>query len=431
MHTSVEERAVPDKQRIWLVNLFFGAGVAPTGALLESVAVGLQQAGCEVEVVTGRVAYNRGAPSAQQRFTGRVRRLYTGPVQARGFAGRLLSWAIFYMGAGWFAFTRRLPDKVLILTTPPFLQVVFALRNLFAGRKAELILWNQDTYPEILTAVGILRKESLSHRFQFALQRWGTRRVHKIIVLDQAMRTILERHGGKHISIIPNWEIDRAGEMVAPADALGARIKDVKGKYRYLVLYTGNYGWGHNLRVLFDYLRKRPNQRDFFFLFVGDGEKWKELQHLCARSLLPEGGAGVECMDVFAYVPTSRLRALLREADFGLVALERACAGMMSPSKIHGYLAYGKPLIYIGPQGSNVAEAIELFQCGFQVDEDDAAGWERLLDTLLQPGFDYAALSRRAAEAAAARYVESVGVRDIVAVIHGRPVSGEGNPPRT
>ncbi len=311
----------------------------------------------------------------------------------------------------WFVFTGRLPAKILIMTTPPFLQVVFVLRNLFSRRRAELILWNQDTYPEILAAVGIVRKSSVFYRLLLAMQRWSIARVDKVIALDHAMKALLQQHGGKHIEIIPNWEIGLAVDRPPENDELAERIRRAKAEYRYLVIYTGNYGWGHNLTIVCDYLRQNPKQRDFFFLFVGGGEKWQTLVHLQRQHQ-------IECMDVIFYIPRSRSLALLREAHFGLVALERSCVGLMAPSKIYSYLACGKPLIYIGPDGSNVADAIDNYQCGFRIEEDDIDGLHHCLESLLADTFDYEALSRSAAKAVACRYSETAAVPDVLRVIH-------------
>jgi hypothetical protein len=146
------------------------------------------------------------------------------------------------------------------------------LRNLLAHRPAELILWNQDTYPEVLAAVGLLRGRSAAYRALAALQRWMTARVPKAIALDRAMADILAAHGSRRTVIIPNWEVPGGADDGRPPDELAGRIAAARQAYRFIALYTGNYGWGHDLSALFDWLKNNPGQRDFFFLFVGGGE---------------------------------------------------------------------------------------------------------------------------------------------------------------
>jgi colanic acid biosynthesis glycosyl transferase WcaI len=404
-------------KRIWLVNLFFGTGPAPTGALAEGAALGLQLGGYDVEVITGRAAYNTAATANGHRFCGVIHRLDLGPANASGFFGRLSSWVAFYLQTIWFVFTRRLPPRVLVMTTPPFLHGVFVVRNLLASRPAELILWNQDTYPEVLAAVGLLREGSAAYRVLSALERWMTARVSKAIVLDGAMARILQAHGSRRTTIIPNWAVAAADGEGEPADDLARQIAAARRKYRFLILYTGNYGWGHDLGALLDYLKNHPGQRDFFFLFVGGGEKWADLVKF-------REAHGLDCMAVHPYVANARYPALVRAADFGLVALERGCVGLMSPSKIHGYLTLGKPLIFLGPTGSNVAEAIEQFGCGVRADEGDTHGLTILLDDIAAGRFDYAAASCNAARAGTARYSEPVALREILGFIEEPAVDG-------
>jgi glycosyltransferase involved in cell wall biosynthesis len=395
---------------VWLVNLFFGSGgTAPTGTLVESLAVALERSGFRAEVLTGKVGYNAPVLATSSRFQGKVHRLYSGPLDARGVGGRLLSWLAFYLALALFAFTRRLPDQVVLLTTPPFLHALFAFRNLFTRRKAVLLLWNQDTYPEVLAAVGLLRTRSLFYRWLLAVQCWGVRRTHTVVVLDRPMRQRLEQQGARRIRIIPNWI--SCPDTRAPAEhPLLQQLVVLSAPFRYTVLYMGNYGWGHNLEGLWRYLRRQSGQRTFFFLFVGGGEKWADVQRLQREH-------PYECLAVHSYIPRELVAPLIAQAHFGLVALERACAGLLSPSKIHDYLAGGKPLIYVGPGESNVAEALDQFACGFRLDEEDSEGWERLQAELEAADFRYEDLSANAARAFACRYNEEAGTAELVRLL--------------
>lgn len=394
--------ATASRPTVWLVGLFFGAGPSPTGVLLESAATALAARGYGVAVVTGRSAYSTGAGNTAGRFRGPVWRLFSGPRQAAGLVGRLLSWAAFYAAVLWFVFTRRLPDVVVLTTTPPLLHAALVARRLIARSRCRLVLWNQDTYPEILGAVGLLKTRGLPYRALAAAQSWATSRVERSVALDGAMADILRRHGAKDVRVIPNWDAPQTAPPAdGPPDELDKAVAAARERYRFVLLYTGNYGWGHDLRPLFDWLRANPDQRDFYPLFVGGGEKWAELTALAA-----ELGAGR--VAVFPYVPRDRVARLIESADFGLVTLEDRCAGLMSPSKIHGYLAAGKPLLYLGPPGSNVAEAIDQYGCGVRAGYDEAGSVGRSLERLASPSLDYRTMATGAVAAARDRHTEEV-----------------------
>lgn len=391
------------RDSVWLVGLFFGAGASPTGALIESLAVGLAERGYRVEVLAGKSGYNSGGRSLAARFRGPVHSLYSGPADATGVRGRLVSWAAFYLAVVLFVFARPLPRVVVLTTTPPFLHTAFVLRKLVTRSNCRVVLWNQDTYPEILGAVGLLRPTGAAFRALRAVQKWATRRVDRAVALDRAMAGLLRAHGARHCRVIPNWEVPRGGETSPGPDRLDEELDRARKRFRSVLLYSGNYGWGHDLGPLLTWLRERPDQADVYLVCVGGGEKWHELEALAAE-------AGVGRVYVASYLPGPRYARLLHQIDWGVVTLESGCAGLMSPSKIHAYLAAGKPLVYLGPPESNVADAIDHYGCGHRLGYDDPAGFERVAARIREPAVPYAELSDRAATAARERYSEAAGV---------------------
>jgi glycosyltransferase involved in cell wall biosynthesis len=74
------------------------------------------------------------------------------------------------------------------------------------------------------------------------------------------------------------------------------------------------------------------------------------------------------------YVPKEMTPGVMATADMGLIALADQALGVMSPSKLHAYLAMGLPVIYVGPEGSNVDEAIKRFGCGLSLRNGDTDG---------------------------------------------------------
>ncbi len=389
-----------DSRRIWLVGLFFGEGPSPTGVLMESLATALSAKGYPLEVVAGRSAYNSGGPNRESQFRGPVRRLFTGPRVAEGLFGRLLVWGAFSVSVALFATTRRLPDVVFLTTTPPFLHVVFVIRKLMTRSRCQLVIWNQDTYPDILAAVGLLRSRGLAYRLLAGLQSWAIRRVNHVVVLDGAMAELLRLQGAQRITVIPNWNAasEYSGGIQATDGPADPRLQRLRDQRRLLLLYSGNYGWGHDLEPVFNWFRVNPDQHEVGIVLVGGGEKWAAAQKAVAE-------LGPETALVLEFLPRDQLLRLLQtiDVDVGVVSLEQRCAGLMSPSKIHAYLAAGKPLLYLGPTKSNVDDAIAGYQCGVRVGYDQLAALPEALQRL-QNSAQYAAMVRGAIRAAQDRH---------------------------
>jgi colanic acid biosynthesis glycosyl transferase WcaI len=74
------------------------------------------------------------------------------------------------------------------------------------------------------------------------------------------------------------------------------------------------------------------------------------------------------------YVPKEGTPAVLAGAGCALISLDDASLGIMSPCKLHGSLAMGVPIVYVGPAGTNVDEAIATYGCGFSLRHGDVDG---------------------------------------------------------
>jgi hypothetical protein len=61
-------------------------------------------------------------------------------------------------------------------------------------------------------------------------------------------------------------------------------------------------------------------------------------------------------------------------ADLALITLDDRSLGVMSPSKLHANLAAGLPILYVGPERSNVDEAIRQYDVGRSVRHGDVNG---------------------------------------------------------
>ena len=357
--------------RIWLVNLFFGPGAAPTGALLASLADELLRHGWQVEVLTGTAEYRADFAAADVSFPGNIHRFRCASAGS-SLRSKLRTWLTFYVKVAWFTLWRRLPDIVVVQTTPPFLHTLFAVRAICSWQRPRIILWNQDTYPESLIGTGLLRPSSWTYKLLQAIAGWTSRRLAHAVILDGAMADRLRRQGVQHLTLIPNW--DPAPPTIADID-LPDKLRQQASGYRFRIAYTGNLGRGHDLTPVWNFLHQHPEQTDFCFLFVGEGERTAELQKLVQRE-------DWRCVIFWPYLPAAEFSALLRWADFGLVALESSCLGLMSPSKLHAWLAVGKPIIYIGPPGSNVSETLDAFACGFSVDPAQSDSFQAVAEGL-------------------------------------------------
>jgi len=261
----------------------------------------------------------------------------------------------------------RRQDVIVTLTTPPLIGLAALFHKLLHPR-TKIVLWNMDCYPDVLEAAGMVRPGGIASRLLRMLVRVQFRFVDHLITLDDAMRDLLVRQyvrPGGHLpaTTIPNWE---RAELFPRDLAAPHRPEGCREERPFTVLYLGNTGYGHAFDTVLAaaaQLRDQP----VVFSFVGGGRRWQEIVEGKAE-------ANLENVLLRGYVPKEETPAVMAAADCALITLHDWSLGIMSPSKLHSNLAMGLPVIYVGPPGSNVDDAITRYECGVSLRHGDVAG---------------------------------------------------------
>ena len=356
--------------RITLINQFYVPDLAPTGHMSASLAEHRAEIGDQLTVITSAGGYVPG-PSARESSAGknpRVIHLWTPRLGKVHKLTRILDYAFFYLLASLRMMFMPPQDVIISLTTPPFVAWAGVLHK-WLHPATRIVLWNMDCYPEIAERTGVLTEQSWISRFLRALNRQLFMRLDHVVCLDRAMRAVLKTHYARaernpRFHIIPNWEpADQFPRDDVPQvweNAPELRVKDP-----FVVLYLGNAGFGHRFETILDaaeILKDEP----FVFLFVGGGQKWSWLADAAeARSL--------RNVILQPYVAKETTPEVMAMADCALITMSDAALGLISPSKLHANLAMSLPILYIGPEGSNVDDAIQEYEVGLSIRHGDGA----------------------------------------------------------
>jgi colanic acid biosynthesis glycosyl transferase WcaI len=245
---------------------------------------------------------------------------------------------------------------IVVRSSPPLIQmavgVACRLRGIPYG------IWLMDAHPEL--EAEIWRDWPLMGAPSGALARRNARcleRAEFVVVLDEAMRQRLVPHlPASRVVICPTWGDKRPAlkhaAPPAPPQKTGLRL-----------VYLGNMGMAHDVPGIVRLLRAAAKCGPVSVAFWGSGQK---IVNRIARELTD---CAVE-FSVHPAVPFERLADELAPAGFhyGLVALQRRFAGLLSPSKYIGYLAAGLPVICWGPPGNNSAYVCDRLHAGARID---------------------------------------------------------------
>lgn len=360
------------------LNQYYPPDAAPTGTMLERVVEELVRAGHGVTVICAKGGYasRKTGDTGHEGCGEKIMRVGATSFGRGSFIGKLADYLSFYLGVAWaLARLRERPDRIVALTTPPYLSVLARVFSRF--HRAQHAHWVMDLYPDVMEAHGMLRRGGLLDRFLGALTRWGFggSRCAGVLSLgpDMAKRVGSYLQDGKESDWVPLWSSTASD---APATEEIRRLRAGRGWQddELVVMYSGNMGLGH----LFDEIlavaqRGTAENVDEAggdvrrFVFYGGGKRRIEVE----RFVEVHPDAPVELHD---YVEGKELSTHLASADVHLVSLRPAWNGAMVPSKLQGIFAVGRPVIFIGSADSSIGQWVT----------ESGGGW------LVEPGDDEA-----------------------------------------
>lgn len=353
---------------VLFINRFFYPDQSATAQMLTDLTEGLAARGFAVTVVTGRVGYLGDDPGlpAEDSYKGvRIRRVWSTRFGRGASLGRLMDYLTFYLASAWMAARARDVGAVVAMSDPPMLSVLAVIVGRFKRWKA--VCWLQDVFPEIAVRAGVLRDGVVALLLK-RMARWSLRKSDRVIVVGRCMERRLLTSGisKDRVRLIPNWA---DGEHLAPV-AAGENWFRTEHKLdgRIVVMYSGNLGVVHEAQSFLPMIRHLRAVPEVCLLFVGEGQGKARLEEWICQE-------GLENVRFMSYQAKEHLRYSLSAGDIHLVTLRADMEGLSVPSKIYGILAVGRPVIFIGPEGSEVTQLLREAGCGevFAPDEGDRA----------------------------------------------------------
>lgn len=348
---------------ICLLNQFYAPDISPTAQLATSLIEHRAAQGDECTVVCGSGGY---APASDQRALSssvHVRRVWSPHLGRSRIVSRATTYTTYFAAALWTMLRMPRQDVIIAMTTPPFVYLV-ALAHKLRRRDTRIILWSMDVYPEVAERLRAVGPRSLVSRLLRRLNGWALPKLDSVVVLDGAMADLLVEAGAPRarVHVIPNWE--RADLYRGATTTPWSGYRDLHLEGRFVILYLGNVGLGHRIETV---LEAAPELAEdgVTFLFVGGGPRWQELE---------ERTRMIDNVVMHPYVDKHLTPGVLTGAATTLICLDDDALGVMSPSKLHSSLGMGTPVTYVGPEGSNVDEAIVRYGCGVSVRQDDVDG---------------------------------------------------------
>lgn len=245
------------------------------------------------------------------------------------------------------------PKDVLYFTNPP-------MSYMRADKMDDRFgIVEYDIYPDALLNVSCP---------SFIINWWKKRnrqvfnRCEGIITLSEGMKDQLAQYCPPHkIKVVPNWSTSGTPEIVPTRE--NKLLQDLGLENKFIVLYSGNIGYTHDLEILIHAANGMKTNHDVHFLIIGEGGKKTALQQMANDMHLSN-------VTFSGYLPKNELKYSLSAASLGVVTLTPATAKVSVPSKTYNLLAYGVPILNIAPHNSELSHLITKNGCGSTFSSD-------------------------------------------------------------
>lgn len=367
--------------RIIFINRFFYPDHSATSQLLSDLAFDLARTGTSVDVITSRLLYDNALaqlPAFELIRGVRVHRVWSSTFGRQHLFGRAFDYGTFYFGAALATWRLARQDSVVVAKTdPPLISVVAA--PVARLRRARLVNWLQDLFPEVAGALGIrLVRGPVLQALKYARNlslRWASMNV----VLGTQMEARVNAQGisSDKIQVIHNWADGEAIRPIAPETNLLRKSWGLSDLF--VVGYSGNLGRAHEFDTILAAAQRLLARKEIIFLFIGGGA-----QQAAVESAARE--RGLTNISFQPYQPRDRLSDSLSTADVHLVSLNPALEGLIVPSKFYGIAAAARPTLFIGDTSGEIARLLGQITCGYAVSTGDAAALaERILELSAAP----------------------------------------------
>ncbi|MBI2311624.1 MAG: glycosyltransferase family 4 protein [Betaproteobacteria bacterium] len=331
----------------------------PENFRVNDLAQGLVERGHAVTVLTGIPNYPGGRLFPGYGYFRRLRENWGGvevvrsPLIPRGGSGRLrlaLNYVSFALCASILGPLRcRSRYDVIFVHEPSPITVGIPALVMKAFKKAPLLFWVLDLWPESISATGAMRPGP-ALRAVGRLVRFIYRHCDRVLVQSRGFIAKVESMGAPAGKILyfPSW----AERLYRPLERDGAAAEMQAMPDGFRVMFAGNIGAAQDFDSILAAAERLRNVSDIHWIILGDGRrfKWVETQ-VAQRGLSPTvhllGSRPVETMPRYFALAEAMLVTLRRDPVFALTI----------PGKIQSYLACGRPIVaMLDGEGARIVE---------------------------------------------------------------------------
>ncbi len=342
---------------IWIATELFYPDETSTGYIMTKIAECLSQE-FKVIVLTASPEDSFSTRSFLPHLE--IRRFTTIAENKRNLSFRLIRFLSVSL-----IFTRHLAkniksgDSLFTVTNPLPLSIFIAL--LKKWKRFNWTILVHDVFPENAISAGLITsKNTFKYKILKKIFDTSYKQSDYLIALGRDMQKVMREKTQAKIPvvIIENWA-DTKNIKPIPNTPFGER--------HIRFQYSGNIGRVQGLGELVDLFLRLP-ENQFCLDIYGDGVLLNDLEDQVKNS-------GKSHINFYGKFHREQQDEILSSCDFAIVTLAKGMKGLGVPSKTYNILAAGKPILYIGDEGSEIDILVKEHKIGYSFSHEN---WEDL-----------------------------------------------------
>ena len=254
-------------------------------------------------------------------------------------------------------------DLIFAISNPPINSYIgLKLKKQF---RAPFIYMNWDLYPQVIEqSIG----NSIVQLACKAWNRWNSKnypKIDRMLTIGDVMAESLVKPLKRPISVdVLPIAVDTDCLRPIPKEQ-NPFCKEHGLTDKFVVLYSGKMGLGHNIELILDAAEKLRGNRAICFVFIGEGPKYSVVENFIAEHRS-------ENIKLFPLQPNDVFPYSMACGDIGVVTQEAEMAHLFMPSKTYSMMACGQAIVGIGTDHDDLYRLIQKEKIGVSVTEANA-----------------------------------------------------------
>ena len=234
---------------------------------------------------------------------------------------------------------------LFLVSNPPLTAWV----PLFCKNSYDILIY--DVYPDALVEFGYFKQDSWIIKKWENINRRMYAKARKISTITSGMKERIAKYVNKNkVNVVPIWTDNSFLKPIPKSENVFLKTHQIEDKF--IVMYSGNMGKAHPVEILIELALQFQNNTEIFFLLIGGGDRYKEMEVLIAKNKLQN-------IKILPWQDTKTLPFTLSGADLALVTVGNEASDLSIPSKTYNLMSVGTPILCVAPQNSALARLVE------------------------------------------------------------------------